>query len=69
VPCLVCTGLSGAPIDRKLLLSVQRLEMGLGPINTTPTIHFIVWEPKQHSKSYHLHFHVLIHQVLNRITQ
>ena len=25
--CLVCTGLSGAPVNRKLMLSVQRLEV------------------------------------------
>jgi hypothetical protein len=34
-----CTGLSGAPDDRKLLLSVQRLVWGLDSINTTPTDH------------------------------
>jgi hypothetical protein len=52
--CSVCTGLSGVGsvlVDRKLLLSVQRLEIGLGPINTTPTGHFKVWEPKQHTKA------------------
>jgi hypothetical protein len=53
--CPVCTRLSGAPVDRKLLLSVQRLEMGLGPINTTPIGHFKVWEPKQHIKAYSRH--------------
>jgi hypothetical protein len=37
MPCSVCTGLSGAYVDRKLLFSVQRLEMGLGPINTPTT--------------------------------
>jgi hypothetical protein len=36
VPCSVCTRLSDAPVDRKLLLSVQRLEMRLGPINRLP---------------------------------
>jgi hypothetical protein len=34
-----CTGLSGAPDERKLLLSVQRLVWGLEVINTTPTGH------------------------------
>ena len=34
-----CTGLSGAPDDRKLLLSVQRLVGGVEAINTTPTGH------------------------------
>jgi hypothetical protein len=34
-----CTGLSGAPDDRKLLLSVQRLVWGVEAINTTPTGH------------------------------
>jgi hypothetical protein len=59
--CLMCTELSGAPVDRKLLLSVQRLEMGLGPINTTPTGHFMEWEPKQHTKAYSAHFQELKH--------
>jgi hypothetical protein len=48
------TGLSSVGsvlVDRKLLISVQRLEMGFGPINTTPTGHFKVWEPKQHTKA------------------
>jgi hypothetical protein len=34
-----CTGLSGAPADRKLLLSIQRLVWGVEAINTTPTCH------------------------------
>jgi hypothetical protein len=51
MPCPVRTGLSGMPVDRKLLLFVQWLEMGLWPINTTSTGYFKVWEPKQHSKS------------------
>jgi hypothetical protein len=33
----------------------------LGPINTTPTGHSKVWEPKQHTKAYCRHFQVLIH--------
>jgi hypothetical protein len=42
----VNSALSGAPIDRKLLLSVQRLEMGLGPINTPLTGYLEVWDPR-----------------------
>jgi hypothetical protein len=34
-----CTGLSGAPNDRNLLLFVQRLVGGVEAINTTPTGH------------------------------
>jgi hypothetical protein len=56
-----CTGLSGAPDDRKLLLSVQRLVWGLKVINTTPTGHSHVWEPKQHTKAYSAHFQELKH--------
>jgi hypothetical protein len=56
-----CTGLSGAPDDRKLLLSVQRLVGGLGAINTTPTGHLKMWEPKQHTKQYSAHSQVLLH--------
>jgi hypothetical protein len=56
-----CTGLSGAPDDRKLLLSVQRLVWGLEAINTTPTGHSQVWEPKQHTKAYSAHFQELKH--------
>jgi hypothetical protein len=56
-----CTGLSGAPDDRKLLLSVQRLVWGVEAINTTPTSHSQVWEPKQHTKAYCRHFQVLKH--------
>jgi hypothetical protein len=53
--CLVCTRLSDVSIDRKLLISVQRIEIGLEPINTTPTGHFKVWELKQHIKAYSRH--------------
>jgi hypothetical protein len=56
-----CTGLSGAPDDRKLLLSVQRLVWGMEAINTTPTGYSQVWEPKQHTKAYCRHFQVLKH--------
>ena len=56
-----CTGLSGAPDDRKVLLSVQRLVWGVEAINTTPTGHSQVWEPKQHTKAYCRHFQVLKH--------
>jgi hypothetical protein len=31
----------------------------LGAINTPPIGHFKVWEPKQHTKAYCRHFHVL----------
>jgi hypothetical protein len=33
----------------------------LGAINTPPTGHFQVWEPKQHTKAYCRHFQVLKH--------
>jgi hypothetical protein len=33
----------------------------LGSINTTPTSHFKVWEPKQQTKAYSRHSQVLIH--------
>jgi hypothetical protein len=46
--CPVCTGLSGAPYDRQPSLTAR---FWLVAINTTPTGHFKVWEPKQHSKS------------------
>jgi hypothetical protein len=59
VSCPVRTGLSGAPVDRKLLLSVQRLFEGFGAINATPTGHFKVWEPKQHIKAYSRHIQAL----------
>jgi hypothetical protein len=55
----VNNAMSGAPDDRKLLLSVQRLELGLGPINTTTTGHFKVWEPKQHIKAYSRHIQAI----------
>ena len=56
-----CTGLSGAPDDRKLLLSVQRLVWGVEAINTTPTDHSHVWEPKQHTKTHSAYFQELKH--------
>jgi hypothetical protein len=56
-----CTGLSGAPDDRKLLLCVQRLVWGVEAINTTPTGHSQVWEPKQHTKTYSAYFQELKH--------
>jgi hypothetical protein len=56
-----CTRLSGAPDDRKLLLSVQWLVWGLDAINVTPTGHLKVWEPKQHTKEYSAHFQELKH--------
>jgi hypothetical protein len=59
VRCPVRTRLSGVPVNRKLMLCVQRLEMGLGHINTTPTGHFMVWEPKQHIKAYSRHIQAL----------
>jgi hypothetical protein len=33
----------------------------LGAINTPPTGHFQVWEPKKHTKTYYRHFQVLKH--------
>jgi hypothetical protein len=56
-----CTGLSGAPDNRKLLLSVQRLVWGVEAINTTPTVHSLVWEPKQHTKIHSANFQELKH--------
>ena len=56
-----CTGLSGAPDDRKLLLSVQRLVWSVEAINTTPTGHSQVWEPKQHTKTHSAYFQELKH--------
>jgi hypothetical protein len=50
------TGLSGAPIASSLL---QTATNWLVAINTTPTDHFKVWEPKQHSKSYSWHTQAL----------
>jgi hypothetical protein len=46
--CPVCTGLSGAPCDRQPSPTAR---FWLVAINTTPTGHFKVGEPKQHSKS------------------
>jgi hypothetical protein len=56
-----CTGMSGAPDDRKLLLSVQRLYLCWGLYILHPTGHLEVWEPKQHTKSYSAHFQELKH--------
>jgi hypothetical protein len=56
-----CNGLSGAPDDRKLLLSVQQLVWGLEAINTTLTGHSQVWEPKQHTKAHSAYFQELKH--------
>jgi hypothetical protein len=47
--CSVCTGLSGASSNRQPSPTAR---FWLVTINTTPTGHFNVWEPKQHSKSY-----------------
>jgi hypothetical protein len=58
---VACTGLSDAPDDRKLLLSVQRLVWGLEAINTTPTGHLNVWELKQHTKTHSAYFQELKH--------
>jgi hypothetical protein len=33
----------------------------LGAINTPPTGHFLVWEPKRHTKAYSRHSQVLLH--------
>jgi hypothetical protein len=46
--CPVCTGLSGAPSNRQPSPTAR---FWLVAINTTPTGHLKVWEPKQHSKS------------------
>jgi hypothetical protein len=58
--CPVCTGLSDVPVDRKLLLSVQWLEVW-GGYKYPPIDHLEVWEPKKHTKAYSRHFQVLIH--------
>jgi hypothetical protein len=49
---------SGVSVDRKLMFSVQRLYGGWS-LNTTPTDHFKVWEPKQHIKAYSRHTQAL----------
>jgi hypothetical protein len=54
--CPVCTGLSGAPDDRQPSPTAR---FWLVAINTTPTGHFMVWEPKQHSKSSSWHTQAL----------
>jgi hypothetical protein len=59
-PDIYCA-VSGAPDDRKLLLSVQRLVGGVEAINTTPTGHSQVWEPKQHTKTHSAYFQELKH--------
>jgi hypothetical protein len=53
------TGLSGVP-QRSNNFSPTALFV-LGAINTSPTGHFLVWEPKQHTKAYCRHFQVLKH--------
>jgi hypothetical protein len=49
VTWLLCTELSGAPSNRQPSPTAR---FWLVAINTTPTGHFKVWEPKQRSKSY-----------------
>jgi hypothetical protein len=44
------SAVSGVPVDRKLLLSVQRPYEGLEPINITLTAHVNVWEPSNISR-------------------
>jgi hypothetical protein len=39
----------------------QRLVWGVEAINTTPTGHSQVWEPKQHTKTHSAYFQVLKH--------
>jgi hypothetical protein len=58
--CPVCTGLSDAPVDRKLLLLSNGYNWG-GFYQYSTTDHFKVWEPKKHTKSYCRQFQVLIH--------
>jgi hypothetical protein len=58
--CLVYTGLFGAPVNRKLLLSVQRLVVW-GRLKNTPNRPFGVVGPKKYIKAYSRHFKVLIH--------
>jgi hypothetical protein len=49
--CPVCTRLSGAPVDRKLLLPSNGYNVG-GGYKYLPTGHLKVWELKQHTKAY-----------------
>jgi hypothetical protein len=53
------TGLSGVP-QRSSSFSPTALFV-LGAINTPPTGHFQVWEPKRHTKAYSRHSQVLLH--------
>jgi hypothetical protein len=58
--CPMCTGLSDAPIDRKLLLLSNNYNSG-GGYKYPALDHFKVWVPKQHTKVYCRHFQVLKH--------
>jgi hypothetical protein len=49
VPCPVCTGLSGALVDKKLLLFCPTATILVGAINTTPTTSI------QHIQAFHFH--------------
>jgi hypothetical protein len=52
VPCPLRIGLSATPVDIKFLLSIQQLVVWGEAINTLPTDHLEVWEPKKHTKAY-----------------
>jgi hypothetical protein len=68
------SALSGAPIDKKLLLSVQRLYGWLRAIKATPTIPFIAFIDLSHTQelgihSYLLEQHFYTHQSLTSATK
>jgi hypothetical protein len=53
------TGLSGVTVESSSF--PQMATFVLGAINTPPTGHFQVWEPKQHTKAHSAHFQELKH--------
>jgi hypothetical protein len=59
------TGLSGAPPNCPVCRGEHNFSpttsFVLGAINTPPTGHFHVWEPKRHNKAYSRHSQVLLH--------
>jgi hypothetical protein len=52
-------GLFGVP--QRAVALLQRLYLSCGLYILHPTGHLKVWEPKQYTKTYCTHFHVLIH--------
>jgi hypothetical protein len=59
VRCPVHTGLSGVTVESSSFPPTAIFV--LGAINTHPTGHFQVWEPKRHTKAYSRHSQVLLH--------